>query len=242
MAFLFSSNSAVKRPEEVTKIIKGADFWSYRLASDIVHEAFLRNKSIAHAAELAYVSEQARGYRDGLQQAQIELAEHMMDTVNATVSYLAETESQFAALVYEAVKQVIVDYDDKEKTLAVVKSAVSAMRGQKHITLKVNPEKADFVMSELKTIHEAFPAISHIEVIGQSEVPEDTCIVHTEIGSAEASITTQLDALKSSLQRVFGSTEKLELDLEPGPTFGDAEDAERFMSFKLEELGGGTGA
>lgn len=224
MAFLFSLNPALKRPEETQKIIKGADFWSYRLASEIVHEAFLRNKSITHAAEIAYVNEQARGYRDGLQKAQVELAARMMDVVNSTVSYLARTESQFAGLVFDAVKQVISDYDSKEKTLAVVKSAVSAMRGQKQIVLKVSPENLEFLTTELNTLYEAFPSVSHIEVVGQSDIPDDTCIVHTEIGSAEASITAQLEALKSSLQRVFGATEKPLPDSDPALAFGESED------------------
>jgi type III secretion system HrpE/YscL family protein len=235
MAFLFSSNPALKRPEELQKIIKGADFWSYRLASDIVHDAFLRKQSITHAAEVAYVNEQGRGYKDGLQKAQVELAENMMDVVNGTVSYLAGMESQFAGLVYEAVKQVIVDYDEKEKTLAVVKSAISAMRGQKQIILKVNPDKLDFVISQLNTIHEAFPSVSHIEAIAQSDIPEDTCIVHTEIGSAEASITAQLDALKSSLHRIFRSIEKPLPGPEPVLASSSAEDGDNFMPARFEE-------
>jgi type III secretion system HrpE/YscL family protein len=241
MAFLFSCNPTVKRPEETQKIIKGADFWSYRLASDIVHEAFLREKSIIHAAEVAYASEQARGYKDGLEKAQIELAEHMMAIVNRNILYLTKTESQFASLVHDAVRQIILDYDDKEKTLAVVKSAVGAMRGQKHIVLKVNPANVDFVVSELKTIHEAFPSVSQFEVLGQSGIAEDACIVHTEMGSAEASITAQLKALETSLHHVFGDAGHVAADPEPLVFSEEGGNADHLQALLVAEQEADTG-
>ena len=204
MALIFPSGSQLERPEENNKVIKGEDFWAYRLASDIVHDAFLRQQRIVHASELAYVAEQNRGYKDGLDRAQAESAQRMMDTVNGTVSYLTKVEQQFATLVFDAVKQVISDYDDKEKTIAVVKAGMNAMRGQKHIVLKVNPENLEMVQAELRTLHQAFPMVTHVEAVAQPDVPKDACIVNTEIGSAEASISAQLKALNTSLGRVFG--------------------------------------
>lgn len=206
MALIFPSGSQIERPEENDKVIKGEDFWAYRLASDTVHEAFLRQQRIVHASELAYVTEQNRGYKDGLDKAQADSAQRMMDIVNGTVSYLTRVEQQFATLVFDAVKQVISDYDDKEKTLAVVKAGMTAMRGQKHIVLKVNPENLDLVQAELKMLHQMFPMVTHVEVVAQPDVPQDACIVNTEIGSAEASISAQLKALKASLDCVFGSS------------------------------------
>ena len=204
MALIIFSNSQIERPEENQKIIKGADFWAYRLASDLVNDAFVRQQDIVHAAEVAYVTEQKRGYAQGLETAQADAAQKMMDIVNETTSYLIKCEQQFAALVFDAVKQVIGEFDDKTKTIAVAKSAISAMRGQKQITLMVNPEKFESVHSELKALQECYPMVNHIELISHGGTALDACIVTTEIGSAEASITAQLAALHSSLTRVFG--------------------------------------
>lgn len=239
MAFIFSKNPTLKQPEESQKIIKGADFWAYRHASSIVHEAFLRGQSITHATEITFLKEQARGYEDGLQKASLKSAEHMIEVVNSTVSYLARSEQQFSTLVYEAVKQIITGYDDKEKTLAVVKTAVGAMRGQKQIVLKVNPEKVDQLASELDALRKDFPNVSHIEVMGQADVPIDACVVHTEIGSAEASISAQLEALKLSLHRVFDPVEKFDIDPEPSSLAGNSADAKNFASFRVDDYQAG---
>jgi type III secretion system HrpE/YscL family protein len=241
MAFIFSKNPTLKQPEESQKIIKGADFWAYSLASDIVHEAFLRGQSVTHAAEISFLKEQARGYEDGLQKASLKSAEHMIDIVNSTVSYLAKAEQQLSNLVYDAVKQIITDYDEKEKTLAVVKSAIGAMRGQKQIVLKVNPERVDQLMAELDAIRKEFPNVSHIEVVGQTDVPADACVVHTEIGSAEVSISAQLRALKSSLHRIFDPAEKFDIDLESSGLAGNSADTKNFMPFRVDEYQAGIG-
>nr|WP_314623045.1 FliH/SctL family protein [uncultured Noviherbaspirillum sp.] len=239
MAFIFSKNPALKQPEESRKIIRGNDFWAYRLASDIVHDAFLHGQSITHTTELAFLKEQARGYQDGLQKSSLESAVHMMDIVNSTILYLESTEQQFSTLVHEAVKQIITDYDEKEKTLSVVKAAMSAMRGQKQIVLKVNPEKVDHLISELNSLHQAFPTVSHIEVVGQADIPADACIVHTEIGSAEASISSQLEALKSSLRRVIGSAGKSDVEGEPTILIKIPTEAGNFSPFRVNEYQAG---
>lgn len=240
MAFIYSKNPALKQPEESRKIIRGDDFWAYRLASDIVHEAFLHGQSITHTTELAFLKEQARGYEAGLQKARIESAVHMVDVVNSTVLYLEKVEHHFSNLVYDAVRQIITDYDDMEKTLSVVKTAVSAMRGQKQIVLKVNPEKVDQLMCELNALREAFPTVSHIEVVGQADIPADACVVHTEIGSAEASISAQLEALKSSLHRVFGSADTSDVDSESSIPTRILPEKGNFTPFRVDEYQAGA--
>jgi type III secretion protein L len=204
MAFIVSSEPHVKRPEQNQKIIKAEDFWAYQLASEIVHEGFQRQESIVHAAESAYVKEQERGYSKGLQKAQAEHAQQMMEIVHSTILYFVSVEQQVAALVFDAVKQIIGDFDDREKAMAVVRSAMTAVRGQKHIVLKVHPDHAAFLQGELKTLQQAFPMVAHIDIVAQPDVAPDACIVVTDIGTAEASISAQIAALRLSVDKVFG--------------------------------------
>jgi type III secretion protein L len=204
MAFIVSSNPHVKRPEQNQKIIRAEDFWAYRLASEIVHEGFQRRESMVHAAESAYVKEQERGYSEGRRKAQAEHAQRMMEIVHSTILYFVSVEQQVAALVFDAVKQIIGDFDNKEKTMAVVRSAMTAVRGQKHIILKVHPDHAAFLQGELKTLQQAFPMVAHIDIVAQADIALDACIVVTDIGTAEASISAQIAALRLSLDKVFG--------------------------------------
>jgi type III secretion protein L len=210
MVFIFPNDSQSMTPEHKGKVIRKTDFWAHRLAEDIVHEAFQRHQSIVHAAEKALVEEKERGYKEGREKAEVEKSRQMLDVINKTVSYSIAVEQQISLLVYNAVKQIISDFSDKEKTLSVVKSAMAAMRGQKHITLKVNPENVATLETELKNFQQLFLSVNHIEVSGQANIPIDSCIVSTEIGSAEASISGQLKALRDSISKVFGTQDKMD--------------------------------
>lgn len=204
MVFILPSKTQFMTPEHTGKVIRKTDFWAYRLAEETVHEAFRRHQSIVHAAEKVFMEEKERGYREGMEKAQLEQSRHHFDVINKTVNYSIAFEQQISLLVYNTVKQIIGDFSDKEKTLSAVKSAMTAMRGQKSITLKINPENIAILENELKVLYQLFPSINHIEITSQSNIPTDTCIVSTDLGSAEASIREQLKALRRSLSKVFG--------------------------------------
>jgi type III secretion protein L len=110
--------------------------------------------------------------------------------------------------VFDAVKQIIGDFGDREKAMAVVRSAMTAVRGQKHIVLKVHPDHTTFLQGELKTLQQAFPMVAHIDIVAQPDVAPDACIVVTDIGTAEASISAQIAALRLSVDRVFGPADR----------------------------------
>lgn len=212
MVFIFPNNKQSMTPEHTEKIVRKKDFWAHRLAQDVVHEAFQRHQDIVHASETAFLKEKERGYREGMEKAELEKSKMMFDVINKTVAYSIAAEQQFSLLIYSTVKQIIGELKDKEKICSVARSAITAMRSQKHITLKINPENVSIIESELRNLQQSFPSVSHIEIFSQSDIPLDTCIASTEIGSAEANLHAQLEALRDSLSRVFGTPKETEVD------------------------------
>jgi type III secretion protein L len=203
MAFLLHSTQEIKIPDGADKIIKAEDFWAYRHASEIVDEGLRKQEGLIRAGERAYVEAQERGYEAGLEAARIEQSRLMMTTVHRTVAYLNGVERQIAELVMSALRRLISDFSDKEKLLAVVKIALAEVRNQKQITLKANPELIPQLKNELARMQELYPMVSHIELVGSAELALDACIIETEIGIVEASVTGQLRALHQSLSSVF---------------------------------------
>jgi hypothetical protein len=63
MVFASPNDSHLMVPERKEKVIKGTDFWAYRLAKDVVYEAFQRHQSIVHAAENAFLLEKKEAIR-----------------------------------------------------------------------------------------------------------------------------------------------------------------------------------
>jgi type III secretion protein L len=127
-----------------------------------------------------------------------------MTTVHQTVSYLHGVERQLADLVLSAMRRILSDFSDKQKVMAVVKTTLAEVRSQKQLALKVNPELVPQLQEELQRIQELYPMVTHIEILPGADLAMDACIVDTEIGIVQASITGQLRALHQSLSSVFG--------------------------------------
>lgn len=204
MAFLSRRNQEIASPESREKIIKAEDFWAYRHASEILEEGLRKQEDLVRAGEAAYVQAQERGYEAGLEAARTEQSRLMMATVHQTVSYLNGVEKQLADVVMGAMRRIITDFSNKEKVMAVVKITLAEVRNQKQITLRVHPEIVSQLQDELIRVQNLYPMVSHIEVLPQPELAMDSCILETEIGIVQASITGQLRALHQSLSSIFG--------------------------------------
>ncbi|MBK4733237.1 HrpE/YscL family type III secretion apparatus protein [Noviherbaspirillum pedocola] len=204
MAFLFRSIQDSPLPEIRDKIIKAEDFWAYRHASEILEESLCKQEDLIREGEAAYVRARERGYEAGLEAARAEQSREMMTSIHQKVAYLNSVERQLSGIVMSAICRIINDFSDKDKVLAVVRLAVAEVRNQKQILLKVNPEVVSQLQDELIRIQELYPMVAHIEVVPQGDLATDSCIVETEIGVVQASITSQLRALHQSLTSIFG--------------------------------------
>jgi type III secretion protein L len=205
MAFLIRGNQEIALPHADDKIIRSEDFWAYQHACEILEEGMHKHEQLVHAGEDAYRQAQERGYETGLEAARVEHSRFMMATIHQTVSYLNGIEMQLADVVLAGMRRLLSDFSDKQKVMAVVKTILAEVRNQKQIALKVNPEMVSQLQGELQRIQELYPMVSHIEVLAGAELGMDACIVETEIGIVQASITGQLRALHQSLSNVFGT-------------------------------------
>lgn len=204
MVFIVRSPSPLSRPDTSKKVVKAADFWAFKQAEDVVAEGMRRHDEIVRESKVAFDAEKQRGYREGAEAARLEQAANMIEIVGHTVEYFAKIEIQMTELVLDAVRRIVTDYDDRQQVLAVVRNSLALVRSQKHLTLRVNPEQMDVIRSQLDQLRETYPTISLIDVVGDSERKLDECIVESEIGSIEASMSGQLKTLRDTFTKVFG--------------------------------------
>jgi type III secretion protein L len=208
MVFIVRSNEELSRPDPEGKIIKAQDFWTYRKAKQAMAEGLSRRDEIIGASLAAFEAEQIRGYRKGMEQAKLEQTANMLEIVGQTVNYFSKIEAQMVDLVMDAVRRIANDFDDREKVLKVVRNSLALVRNQKHITIKVHPNQLDTTKAHLLSLQEAFPSIEQIEFIGDPRLSQDACLIESEIGQVEASMSGQIEALKSTFERVFGRDDK----------------------------------
>lgn len=204
MAFIYTARDALSCIDRASKVIKAQEFWAYRKARQAIADGIARRDSLIEAAQFAYEFERKRGYREGRDAARVEQSAHMIDIVSQTVDYFSKIEIQMIDLVMDAVKRIANDFDDHDKVAKVVRNSIALVRNQKFISVKVHPSQCSFIDGSIKDMLESYPAIEHIDVVGDSSLPEDACVIESDIGSIEASMSGQIEALRSTFKKVFG--------------------------------------
>ncbi|MCE2870503.1 MAG: hypothetical protein LW714_03705 [Oxalobacteraceae bacterium] len=119
--------------------------------------------------------------------------------------HFSKVEDQMVDLVLDAVRRIIDDYSDHEKIRMVVKSSLSLVRNRRQISIKIHPSNIDTIQLQVADLLEKYPGIERLEVITDIQLSKDGCVIESDIGQVEASMSGQIDALRESLSRVFGS-------------------------------------
>jgi type III secretion protein L len=121
------------------------------------------------------------------------------------VDYFSKIEVQMVDLVMDAVRRIVADFDERDKVAMVVRNALLLVRSQKHISIRVHPSQVEICQQQIKFLLSTFPAIEQIEVVGDLQLAEDACILESDIGQVEASVSGQLNALRETFSNVFSA-------------------------------------
>ena len=191
--------------DPANKVIAADEVYALRTAEQLIADAQAQAAQIIAAAEAAFESERQRGFREGREEAQLEQAEKMIENISQTIDYFSKVEGKMVDLVMQAVRKIIHDFDDNERVLIAVKSALSVVRHQKQMTLRVNSSQLDAIKARVNDILAAYPGVGYLDIVSDNRLQHDACIVESEIGTIEASIEGQLEALRAAFLKVLGS-------------------------------------
>lgn len=135
----------------------------------------------------------------------MEAAEHMIENVSRAIGYFEKVEAKVVDLVMAALRKILMDFDDRERVTLVVKNALSAVRNQKQVTLRLPPDKADLLRERINEILAAYPAVGFLDITPDARLTGDACILESDIGSVEAGIEVQLAAIRRAFEKSLGS-------------------------------------
>ncbi len=210
MAFLISRNALSPRPLEAipdpsARVLRAADYTALVQAQALLDEARAQADAILAGAQEAFEAERRRGYEDGKQEALLDQAEKMIETVGRTVDYFAGVENEMVDLVMSAVRKVVDGFDDRDKVMIVVRNVLAVVRNQKHMTLRLNPDDVEVVRARINDILADYPGVGYLDLMADARLAQGACILESEIGMVEASLEGQIAALQGAFQRTLGS-------------------------------------
>lgn len=201
--FIIRDYADLSRPEVAGKIIKAKDFWAFKDAESALSDAFRKQEQIIASAHDAYKAERLRGYAEGSEEAKLDQSGNMVEIVSQTAEYFGKVETQMVDLVLDAVRKVVSDFDDRQRVTTVVKNCLDLVRSQKQLSLSVHPSQVDYLRSQVSELQKIYPSIAQIDVHPDQKLALDACVVESEIGIVEASLTGQVDMLRDALSVVF---------------------------------------
>ena len=156
-------------------------------------------------AQEAYEAEKRRGYAEGQEAARLDAAERLIENVARQVEFFSGLEGRMVDLVMNAVRTVIHGYDERERIFMTVRNVLAVARSQKQVTVRLAPAEVAAVRERIDTLKQEFPGIDVIEVVPDHRLEGDACVLETEVGVVEASLETQMKALRQAFERVLGS-------------------------------------
>ena len=200
MGTMFRLNNDSIQPAAGTKLIKSSELGQLFEASALLDAAREKAAEMERAALEAYEEKRQEGYQDGLEEGKLEHAEKMMETIISSVEFIEGIESTLVSVVNQAIRKIIGDMNDKERIVAIVRNALGVVRGQQKVTVRVSPADEASVLEAMAGMTASSSSSSFMTVIADARLERDSCIIESELGIVDASLSTQLKALENAFK------------------------------------------
>lgn len=180
-------------------ILRAADFAAVVEARDIVARAEAEAERIREEARREYEEQKERGYREGIEQGKAEISERVVSTAGQSAMYFAKLEESLVDVVIKSTRRVVGEFDDRERVERIVGQALGLLRSQKQVKVKVSPGQRDRLQERVQALLAAFPSIEFLDIQADARLPEDGCVLETDLGVIDATVETQLRAIEKAL-------------------------------------------
>ena len=193
MPALFQLNrSNSPKPSAGTRILKANEYADLIEASRIIEAAQKRAEEIRSEAEEEYKRRFEAGYVEGIEAGRMEHAEKVMETVLASVEFIEKIENTVVTVVTESVRKIIGEMSDEERIRRIVSTALTHVRGEQKVIVRVSPQDEAYVTKALS----AMTSGTYLTVVADPRLKKDSCILESNLGVIDASLDTQMKALE----------------------------------------------
>ncbi len=206
MGTLFRLGRDAVTPAAGTRVLKASEASLLLEAQTLLDAARERAAEMDREAQAAYERRREEGYRDGQEEGRLEHAEKVLETVLSSVEYIEGIESTLVRVVSEAIRKVIGEVDENERIVRIVRNALTTVRNQQRVLIRVAPADEKPVREALAAMLTAVPGpTSFVDVVGDARLERGACLLESELGVVDASLETQLKALENAFRAKIAS-------------------------------------
>ncbi|ALM86425.1 hypothetical protein ASB57_28940 [Bordetella sp. N] len=196
------------------KVVRASDYSRWVQAKHVLGEARVQAKVIREHARRDHVAERERGYQEGLCEARASQVAEISATLQRARAYLGGIETEMVDLVMDCIREVIGEFDARERVLRIVRGALARARRQKQAVLRLHTDDVGAVLAWRADLLAEFPGVEDLEIVATAQMARGACRIETDIGVIEAGVDAQLAALEQALRRSLAPAEG---DIPDGP-------------------------
>ncbi|GAB1409632.1 HrpE/YscL family type III secretion apparatus protein [Desulfovibrionales bacterium] len=194
-----TTNTVMPKPGQ--RVLKEKDLMLLHQAQSILDQAQNQARQILDDAKAEYEQQRKQGYEDGKNEGKLEHAEKIMETVLSSVEFIENIEATLVHVVGQAIRKIIGELDDTDRIVRVVRTALTTVRNQQHVTIRVAPADAEAVSTALAGFLTSSPGgKSFLDLVPDARLDRGACLLESELGVVDASLETQLKALENAFQ------------------------------------------
>jgi len=179
-------------------VVKAEDLAVLEKATSLLDAVEKKSREIHEELERQIAEAREEGRSQGLEEARSEAARIHLKTAADLSKYLASIQDGLLEALIGCMRGVILELPPRERLAQLLGKAISDLGSSQRITLSVNPASAPLVNDVLSTLGSLIPS-GGVEVKVRPDLPEDSCLLETPMGIVDASLESQLQALKTSL-------------------------------------------
>jgi type III secretion protein L len=143
-------------------------------------------------------SERQTGFDQGRQQGLAEVTELLVQSRYQSEKVLRDSESQIVDMIMQIAEKIIGREIEQGAVSDIVKQALKGAVGQK-IIVKLNPEDLIKVREREAELKNMLDRQQTLQLRDDPAVSVGGCLVETEVGTIDAQLGTQLEAIKKAL-------------------------------------------
>jgi len=185
------------------KVLKSADYEQMVSYEQLLQELQDHYHKREEGLEAALAQSIRHGTEQGLEHANQQHAQQMLAFMDATGRHLAKLERGLAGVVMTAVRKVLYSFDNEELVKQAVLNGLELVRGSHKLLVRVNPQVQAAVAARLERVDHRFVSL---DVVGDSLLRHDECILESDLGIINAGITQQMEVIERTLGSVFPAT------------------------------------
>ena len=185
-------------------ILRSIDYQRFLTARQIVEAAQQDADTIRRQAKQAYDLACERGYQEGLKQAHHDLIKRHIDFVAKAIQFTAQLEHEIIGLIKAMLTKITDQMDVDDLTKAIVAKTLAEYGTMPELKLQAAPQQKEMIEQFLSTLAKKdgrAASVKFVTVEADEHLQPGECILESPIGSVDASLDVQLNALKEVLDR-----------------------------------------